>query len=318
MNEYKTVSVVVSTFRRDTMLARALDSLAAQTIRDFEIVVVDDNSEPEWISRVERIIREFREKHPEIGLKYIQNKSNLGSAQARNRGIAAAEGEYITFLDDDDLYLPEKIEKQLIFMQENAADYCVTDLELYYENEVLSEKRIRRGMEQLEGDALLCYHFMHHLTGTDTMMFQKDYLQRIGGFPPIDVGDEFYLIHRAIEGGGKFSYMNRCDVKAYVHTGEGGLSSGQGKIDGENRLYEYKKSFFHRFEPKNIRFMRMRHYAVLAFAGLRKKSYGFFVVNGLLCFFSAPVQCIAFLRGRKNGTETGIPAEMRLRNAPVE
>ena len=69
-------------------------------------------------------------------------------------------------------------------------------------------------------------------------MFKKEYLTKIGGFPPINVGDEFYLMHRAINGGGAFGYLPGCQVKAYVQTGEGGLSSGDGKIKGENALYE--------------------------------------------------------------------------------
>lgn len=319
MEQHKTVSVVVSTFRRDAMLARALESLAAQTSKDFDIVVVDDNANPEWNTRVETVIRAFRTRHPDIALSYLPNSDNLGSAEARNRGIRQAKGEYITFLDDDDLYLPEKIENQLEYMRRDGIDYCVADMALYYENEVLSEKRVRRGIEKMGQEELFRYHFMHHITGTDTMMFRRDYLEKIGGFPPIDVGDEFYLIHRAIDGGGKFGYLHSCDVKAYVHTGDGGLSSGQGKLDGENQLYQYKKQFFHRFDIRSIRFIRMRHYAVLAFAGLRKKAYGFFMINSLLCFLSAPLQCICFLRSRcGDSSEDGLQMDVQTLSKPVK
>ena len=81
-------------------------------------------------------------------------------------------------------------------------------------------------------------------------MFRKEYLDKIGGFPPIDVGDEFYLMKEAITGGGQFSYLKRCEVKALVHTETEGLSSRESKIQGENALYEYKKSFFPKNEEK--------------------------------------------------------------------
>lgn len=310
MEQNKTVSVVVSTFRRDVMLARALESLAAQTMKDFEIVLVDDNACPVWNTRVDGVVRDFRRKYTDIALTYICNEENLGSAQARNRGIENSTGEFVTFLDDDDLYLPEKLENQLSYMRMGGIDYCVADMALYFENEALSEKRIRPGIEHMDRENLFRYHFMHHITGTDTMMFRKTYLEKIGGFPPINVGDEFYLIHRAIDGGGKFGYLHTCDVKAYVHTGEEGLSSGQGKLDGENQLYGYKKQYFSRFDAKSIRFIRMRHYAVLAFAGLRRKNYGFFLKNALCCFLSAPVQCMRFLWDRRTDSiEDGLQME---------
>ena len=88
-------------------------------------------------------------------------------------------------------------------------------------------------------------------------MFQTEYLKKIGGFSPIDVGDDFYLMMKAIKGGGKFGYAPYNEIKAYVHKGEnGGLSSGQEKIKGENALFEYKKEFFHSLRRKDIRYIK--------------------------------------------------------------
>lgn len=303
MDQKKMVSIVVSTYRRDTMLMRALESIAKQTTDDYEIILVDDNSMPEWNCRVKQIAEDFCCRYPQITLTCVCNEENLGSALARNRGIEKAQGEYVTFLDDDDYYLPEKVKRQLDFMRSNEIDYCVTDLELYFENEALSERRIRQGFDRLERDDLLKHHFLYHITGTDTMMFRRDYLHQVGMFPPVNIGDEFYLMRRAIDGGGKFGCLPGCDVRAYVHTGEGGLSSGQGKIDGENRLYEYKKKFFHRFDAKTVRGIRMRHYAVLAFAGLRKGSYFFFIWNAMIGFLCAPVQSLQMMRNRKRRSD---------------
>ena len=99
-------------------------------------------------------------------------------------------------------------------------------------------------------------------------------------------------MERAIRGGGSFGCLDRCDVKAYVHTGEGGLSSGQGKIDGENRLYDYKKQFFGELDGKSVRYIRMRHHAVLAFAFIRQRKMLKFVKEAFLAFASAPVACV--------------------------
>lgn len=289
------VSVIVATYRRDECLKRALKSLAMQTFSDFEIVLVDDNDDQEWNCKVAQIVDEFKSEHPTVALVYIQNHPNLGSAKTRNKGIDAAQGDYITFLDDDDLYMPEKISAQYSFMDEQVLDFSITDLDLYYDDETLSEHRTREYIKKTDCASLTRYHMMYHLTGTDSMMFTKEYLEKIDGFAPIDVGDEFYLMERAICGRGKFGYLNRCDIKAYVHRGEGGLSSGQVKIDGENRLFEYKQKYFSQLDKKSVRYIKMRHHAVLAFAYARMKRIGEFTKEAFLSFCSSPFYCIKLL-----------------------
>ncbi len=293
MNE-PLVSIIVAAYRRNTSLRTALESLAKQSYPNIEVVLVDDNANEHWNRTVAEIAEEA-EAWFSHGLILVVNEKNLGSAQARNVGIQRARGAYITFLDDDDVYLPDKIKKQLTAMLKNVADFSITDLKLYNERDKLLEHRVRSYITKTDRDSLLRDHLLYHMTGTDTLMFRADYLRAIGGFPPIDVGDEFYLMVKAISGGGRFCYIPGCGVKAYVHTGEGGLSSGEGKILGENALYQYKRDFFDRLTPKERRYIRMRHYAVLAFAQLRRKRYGAFLANGLCSFCAAPAACIHML-----------------------
>lgn len=283
------VSVIVATYRRDMSLRRAIESLQAQTYDDLEILVVDDNADPEWNETVSEIVSAFS------NVRYLRNPENQGSAETRNIGIREAKGSYITFLDDDDIYLPEKVECQVNAMRECDADFSLTDLSLYSEEDQLTDRRIRDYLRSYDKENLLKYHLMYHMTGTDTMMFRRDYLLKIGGFPGIDVGDEFYLMCRAIEGGGRFVYVPACHVKAYVHTGETGLSSGRGKIDGENALYAYKKNKFAGLDGKTRRYIRMRHYAVLAFAHLKLGKKGGFLLNGIRSFLCAPCSCVKLL-----------------------
>lgn len=298
------VSVVIPTYRRNWELERAVRSLGDQTFRNFEIVIVDDNCDPKWNKQVQQIVEGCRASLREQTIHYICNSSQMGSAAARNIGVGASKGEYITFLDDDDEYLPEKIYNQLTFMENEGLDYSITDLDLYFENGRLSEHRNRSYIKSTDTHMLLTYHLMYHMTGTDTIMMTKAYFERIGGFPPIDVGDEFYLMVRAIEANGKFGYLPVCDVRAYVHVGEGGLSSGEGKIAGQKRIFDFKKQFFHQLDRKSIRYIKMRHFAVLCFAGIRMGNYWIFVKYGFLGFISAPIQCIQMLLKKKKKTET--------------
>ncbi|MDR4925434.1 glycosyltransferase family 2 protein [Peribacillus simplex] len=288
------VSIVVATYRRDSALNKALLSLICQTYKFIEVIVVDDNADDIWNKKVVDNITKVQSQFHQ-GLIYIQNKKNMGSAETRNIGIKAASGEYITFLDDDDIYLPNKIKNQLEHMLEMDSDYSLTDLDLYNESDRLIEKRNRKYIKKTSKDDLFRYHFMNHMTGTDTIMFKRIYLLSFGGFSPIDVGDEFYLMQKAIEAGGKFSYLPVCDIKAYVHTKTDGLSSGESKINGENALYEYKKKYFSQFSKKDIRNIKMRHYAVLAFAELRRKKAFAFLKNSFCSFITSPVDFIKLI-----------------------
>lgn len=292
----KLVSVVVATYKREAELKNALESLAKQTYPNMEIVLVDDNGNDEWNSKVSETVEVFRNRYPMIKLEYIANNSNQGSSKTRNIGIHSANGDYITFLDDDDIYLPDKIRKQVEFMETNQCDYSITDLILYNEDDKKINRRIRSYIKETTVESLRLYHLKYHMTGTDTIMFKKEYLIQIGGFAPVDVGDEFYLMQRAIEEGGKFGYLPGCEIKAYVHTGDGGLSSGDGKIKGENALYEYKKTFFDQLEAGDIRYIKMRHYAVIAYAELRRKNYVKFISNAIKSFFASPCNFFTILK----------------------
>ena len=206
----ETVSVIIATYRREEALLNALNSLGKQSYAPIEIVLVDDNAPieivlvddnaaAEWNQKVSAIVANFKESNPDLAIQHIINEENLGSAKTRNIGIFAAKGEYVTFLDDDDVYLPCKVERQLAHMLESESDYSITDLDLYNEQDKLIDKRTRAYIRDVTPQALRSYHLKYHLTGTDTMMFRREYLLAIGGFEPIDVGDEFYLMQKAID-----------------------------------------------------------------------------------------------------------------------
>jgi len=100
------VSVIITTYNRAHFVYEAIKSVLNQTFKDLEIIVVDDGSTDNT--------RQVLEKHNSC-ISYIY-KQNKGRAEARNTGIKVAEGEYIAFLDDDDVWLPRKLEKQVNFL----------------------------------------------------------------------------------------------------------------------------------------------------------------------------------------------------------
>jgi glycosyltransferase involved in cell wall biosynthesis len=99
------VSVIVPTRNRAHLVGFTIDSILQQTFRDFELIVVDDCSEDD----TEKVVKSFRDSR----LRYFKHDNQRLAAANRNYGMSQASGEYIAFCDDDDLWLPEKLEKQL-------------------------------------------------------------------------------------------------------------------------------------------------------------------------------------------------------------
>ncbi|RLB02021.1 MAG: glycosyltransferase family 2 protein [Deltaproteobacteria bacterium] len=113
------VSIIIPTYNRRDFLREAIRSVLEQSFRDFELIVVDDGSDD---GTREMIQREFP------GLLTYLYQENQGVSRARNRGLELAQGEFVAFLDSDDLWLPRKLERQMAFMQSQPkAQICYTD-----------------------------------------------------------------------------------------------------------------------------------------------------------------------------------------------
>lgn len=111
----KKVSAVITTHNRLNDLKNAINSVLEQTYKNIELIVVDDNSDDETKEYMENFAKE------NYNIKYIRisKDESKGGNYARNKGIDLSSGEYIAFLDDDDIWLPTKIEKQVKVIEKN-------------------------------------------------------------------------------------------------------------------------------------------------------------------------------------------------------
>lgn len=102
------ISIVIPTYKRPDFLDRLLKSIANQTFKYFEVIVVDDNSPnyEEYLPVIEKYKKIFKE------FKFLRNSENKGAPYSRNRGIKEARYDLIALVDDDDEWLPEKLERQ--------------------------------------------------------------------------------------------------------------------------------------------------------------------------------------------------------------
>ncbi len=114
------VSIVMPAYNCEKYVVEAINSILAQTYRNWELLVLDDGSKDNTL----RIIEEFSQNDSRI--KALPNGKNMGVSATRNRGIELASGEWIAFLDSDDMWEPEKLEKQFEIVDKEAAEFLFT------------------------------------------------------------------------------------------------------------------------------------------------------------------------------------------------
>lgn len=128
MEDEELVSIVVPVFNSEKFIKETIKTVESQTYHNWELILVNDCS----TDSSEQIIREYEEDDKRI--KLINLETNSGAAIARNTGMKNAKGKYIAFLDADDLWKKEKLEKQIKFMKENNYDFTFTGYEFADEN----------------------------------------------------------------------------------------------------------------------------------------------------------------------------------------
>lgn len=124
MNEL--VSVIMPSYNTAKFIEETINSVLNQTYQNFEIIIVDDCS----TDNTDEVVAQIRDER----IKYIKNEKNSGAALSRNRALREAKGKWIAFLDSDDVWLPEKLEKQIAFMKENGYKFSYTAYEEIDEN----------------------------------------------------------------------------------------------------------------------------------------------------------------------------------------
>lgn len=133
------VSIVVPVYHAEKFIEATLDSVLAQTYKDWEVLlVVDGNTDP-TIAVIEAYIKKTQEQR----IRLLIQENNKGAALARNRGVQEAKGRFIAYLDADDLWRPEKLEKELRFMEEQQAAFVFTGYEFADENAVGTGKVVK-------------------------------------------------------------------------------------------------------------------------------------------------------------------------------
>jgi glycosyltransferase involved in cell wall biosynthesis len=188
MNYRPLVSVVIPTFNRAREVKIALESVRAQTYPEFEVIVVDDGSTDGTGEALRQLIAQPGGRG--VPIRYF-SQPNQGQSVARNKGIAEALGEWIAFLDSDDVWLPEKLEWQVRAVERfrNQCGACFTDARLvnHMARETTSFRDSGKGFGQdigIDPNAVRNLAKSFYPYWVSALLARTDVVKQIGGFDP--------------------------------------------------------------------------------------------------------------------------------------
>lgn len=169
----KIVSIIIPVYNIEKYIKSAIDSALTQTYKDIEVIVVDDGS----TDGVKKVLEPYI-KSKKIRYVYQDNK---GLAGARNSGIKIAKGEFIAFLDADDIFLPEKIERQVDYLKRNPdCGVCYSDAYHFWDEE--PDRLLKLNYKYYSGADVLPRLLEKHFIAPSSVMLRKSVFDRCGVF----------------------------------------------------------------------------------------------------------------------------------------
>lgn len=158
------VSIITPSYNTANFISETINSVLSQTYNNWEMIIVDDCS----TDNTDEIVKPFL---VDTRIRYLKNKKNSGAAVSRNYALREAKGKWIAFLDSDDLWQPDKLEKQISFMKSNDYHFSYTDYE------EIDEKSIPLGVT-VSGPSKVTMHGMYNYCwlGCLTVMYDSEYI----------------------------------------------------------------------------------------------------------------------------------------------
>lgn len=195
------ISVILPTYGRSTEIEGSINSIIKQTIEDIEIIIIDDNpSNSEEKEFIQSLVARLKRKN--IDILHLKRDGKNGLASARNEGIWRASGDFIAFLDDDDRWEKEKLEKQLRALEDSEFDCCYTGRELVDDG---SGHIVSPGEDITSLDTIL----RENIIGTpSSVMVKKSCLDELEGFDEgMDGAEEWEMWSRLVKKGCYFKAL---------------------------------------------------------------------------------------------------------------
>lgn len=219
------VTAIITTYKRPpNIVERALQSILNQTYKNLEIIVVDDS--PQDYDQ-KTAVAQMVATYPDV--LYLTYEANRGACYARNFGTAAAHGEYIAFLDDDDQWLPQKIEKQLSAFTEEEIALVYCRHEVHYE---ITGETTYPKTKKCEGyifEELILGNF---IGSTSFPLMRTAALREVEGFDPEQEAAQDFDVWLKIAQKFKIAFVDEVLIRYYFHAGDSIGKSAKRRING--------------------------------------------------------------------------------------
>lgn len=243
------VSVIIITYNRASLLKTAMQTVLDQTFEDFELLIIDDGSPDD----TENVVKAFHDPR----VRYVKHAQNQGEGGARNTGIQHAEGEYIAFLDDDDEWLPDKLQLQVALLdsQPQQVGFVHSALINFYAD-TGAELEKRRPVDQVSGnvfDKLLAENFVI----LSTVLIRKACFDAVGPFDvSIPAGLDYDMWVRIAQTY-EFAYIDVPLIKYRIHLNNLGRNFSLQIRGNEAFINKYKAYTSVPGRPNSVRYFKL-------------------------------------------------------------
>ncbi len=260
------VTCVIPSYKRCDTVTRAIDSVLAQTYKNIEVCLVDDNvPEDAYSKKLKEALKKY-DGDPRV--RYITQEKHVNGAVARNIGISAARGEYIGFLDDDDEWLPEKIERQMRILQANPSLDAITTFWMLCEGGKVVRKCAPYTADNLQFKVLL----RDVAVFTSTVLIRKSAIDRFGGFDRelFRHQDLQFLVDALKES--QFEVLSEYLVKLHADS-EINRPNVEKLIQAKKAFFQSVDDEFRKYSKSEQKRIRNAHYYEVVFQALKANKY---------------------------------------------
>lgn len=175
------ISVIIPFYKKIGFIEKTINSILNQTYQNFEVIIIYDDSELDDLNQLKKIINGNKK------IKIIINKKNLGAGLSRNEGLKHAIGDYIAFIDADDIWKKNKLEVQINFMKKNKIECSHTNYEIIDYNNKIIGKRLARSFYKVDDLIKSCD------IGLSTVILSKKISKLNLKFPSLKTKEDFVL-----------------------------------------------------------------------------------------------------------------------------
>lgn len=240
------VSVIIPTYERPDMLGRAIDSVLNQTYDNIEIIVVDDNDKN---SAYRKETKEFIKEYKNLNnILYLEHDINRGACAARNTGIINSTGDYIAFLDDDDLWKKNKLEKQIKKVLDEKCGLVYTGTEEF--NLKYNHRKYNYAKKPSNLNKLFSSNF---IGSTSTVLVNKKLVNKVSGFDEnFKSCQDWDLWLRLMLKGANICCIEDPLVSYYIHNRDRISDNKTNNLKGHEQFLKKHKDYLMRNDNKII------------------------------------------------------------------